>query len=213
MKIKIPLTVCAILLIGIGANAYAESNGRHGEQSSPSEATVSAEAPTYTPSPTASPTPEPLPTSTPKAESTQVTKLQASTTPPPSASTEYSCEKSTREAAEAGWRILSCDPLRVEPINKPEVENATPADSDKYEKSNYGDAFKRDDPHYRWNEQYQCYDESNFPGRFEDSMGEEKDGYYPYWLSAVKNDNGCTFYFHPTQGRENAPIPEGEGRG
>lgn len=82
------------------------------------------------------------------------------------------------------------------------------------ERSDYDFSLRKaTDPHYRWNAEKRCFDESNFPGQFEDRLGPEVNGYFPEWLSEVKLDNGCSFFFHPTQGRENAPIDPNEARG
>ena len=58
--------------------------------------------------------------------------------------------------------------------------------------------------YYRWNEEKQCYDEDSFRGTF--IATEPKEGIDPDWVSAMIKNDGCVFYFHPTQGQENAPI-------
>lgn len=57
----------------------------------------------------------------------------------------------------------------------------------------------------RWNEAKQCYDVSDYPPTFE-AREKVGDGYDPNWVSATPMANGCTFYFHPTQGVGNGPA-------
>ncbi len=76
--------------------------------------------------------------------------------------------------------------------------------------SDYSTDPKSLDPHYQWNEEKKCFDESNFPGVFHEQLGEMVGGVYPEWLSVMQLNNGCRFFFHPTQGQENTFSGERE---
>ena len=55
----------------------------------------------------------------------------------------------------------------------------------------------------RWNEQAQCYDESEFPSFETIYPIYDETGYASNWLSCEVFKNGCLFCFHPNQGHGN----------
>lgn len=144
------------------------------------------------PAPTESPEPSPSvqPSSTPEASPEPIEKgkrpgvVAASSPKPQNVAAEDSCGRAEREAAAAGWKLLSCDPLRIMPLEEWNTKSAS--------------------SNFRWQPGLYCFDESNFAGVFQEQIGEpDETGYYPDWLSEVRLENGCSFFFHPTQGREN----------
>lgn len=98
---------------------------------------------------------------------------------PPAAATKEHCGES--EAEKSGWKVLSCDPLRLMPLAEWEQKSAS--------------------PHFRYRPELYCFDESNFAGVFHEV--EPATFPDPNWLSEVKMDNGCSFFFHPNQGQGN----------
>lgn len=90
------------------------------------------------------------------------------------------------DAAKAGWKLLSCDPLRLMPLEEWNQKSAN--------------------PHFRWRPELYCFDESNFAGIFHEVP--PVDFPDPNWLSEVKLENGCSFFFHPNQGQGNGAPDE-----
>lgn len=114
---------------------------------------------------------------------------QPTASPVPDDSGMDSCSSTTKEAEAAGWHILSCDPLRVMPLEEWNQKSAS--------------------PNFRYRPELYCFDESNFAGIFQEQLGEDDGtGYYPDWLSEMKLDNGCSFFFHPNQGHGNGAPDE-----
>lgn len=141
--------------------------------------------------PTPTPTVSAEPTATPNTGSDNVRQAIPSNSPTPVDEDADACGGADQDAEAAGWRVLSCDPLRVMAL------------SEWNERVN--------NPHFRYRPELYCFDESNFAGHFHEQIGEpDSTGYYPDWLSEMKLNNGCSFFFHPTQGRENAPITDGK---
>ena len=66
------------------------------------------------------------------------------------------------------------------------------------------------DGHSRWNNEKQCWDESNFSYQFIDVPYNNSGSYDPNWLVCDKMNNGCLFCFHPNQGHENGPVDSKE---
>lgn len=89
-------------------------------------------------------------------------------------------------ARKAGWKVLSCDPLRLMSLEEWSAKSSN--------------------PHFRYRPELYCFDESNFAGIFHEV--EPTDFPDPNWLSEVKLDNGCSFFFHPNQGVGNGQQDE-----
>lgn len=105
--------------------------------------------------------------------------------------------KSTNSEAqlETLTRVEGVKPIIVHNANTPSVSEITqtPATHD----------LTRDGENYlQWNEEKQCYDESNFP-IFHDVLRDESLGYDPNWLVGTEMPNGCIYYMHPNQGHDN----------
>lgn len=89
------------------------------------------------------------------------------------------CQEESAEAA--GWKVLSCDPLRLMSLEEWNTKSAS--------------------PNFRYRPELYCFDESNFAGIFH--AVEPVTFPDPNWLSEVKLENGCSFFFHPNQGQGN----------
>ncbi len=58
---------------------------------------------------------------------------------------------------------------------------------------------------HKWNTEKCCWDES-WNGKYEEVELDESLGYDPNWTVAFEKSDGCIYYFHPNQGRGNAPA-------
>lgn len=85
------------------------------------------------------------------------------------------------EAEAAGWKILSCDPLRLMQLDEWNTKIAN--------------------PHFKYRPELYCFDESNFAGVFH--VVEAMDYPDKNSLDEMKLGNGCSFFFHPNQGQGN----------
>lgn len=97
---------------------------------------------------------------------------------------------------------------KIEEVITQEIEESKPIEQMQEEKPS-DEIIKTDYGYYkRWNEQYKCYDESEYPS-FE-SVHNILDDYDPNWLECTKSNNGCVFCFHPIQGIGNS-LPDKKG--
>lgn len=113
-----------------------------------------------------------------KGESTSLPVLPTSTPSPENNDDGRPCGEGSETA---GWKILSCDPLRIMPLAEWNEKSAS--------------------ANFRYRPELYCFDESNFPGIFHEV--EPVDFPDANWLSEMKLSNGCSFFFHPNQGMGN----------
>lgn len=123
------------------------------------------------------------------AQDSNAKPARANHSPSPSNENPDACGSAKADAEKAGWKLLSCDPLRLMSLEEWNQKSAS--------------------PNFRYRPELYCFDESNFAGIFQEQLGEDDGtGYYPDWLSEMKLENGCSFFFHPNQGHGNGAPDE-----